>query len=258
MDGLVNKSKLYLQKHASTILTFLGSTGVVLTTVTAVRATPKAMQLIEEATDEKGEELTRLEIVKTAGKVYIPTVLSGTATIACIFGANILNKRSQALISGAYALLNESYDKYRSTVRTMYGEDTDDAIIARMVEDTKDVYISADCSRLYTPDEDESDKILFYDDMSKRYFNSTMANVINAQYHINRNLTLKGEVSLNEFYEFLGLESVEKGDILGWGSEFFSSGYMWLDFKNSISKLDDGLECFIVSCLYSPELLDQD
>lgn len=258
MDGLVNKSKLYLQKHASTILTLLGSAGVVLTTVTAVRATPKAMRLLEEATDEKGEELTNLEVVQTAGKVYIPTMLIGSTTIACIFGANIFNKRSQAVIASAYALLNESYDKYRSTVRTIYGEDTDDAIIARMVEDTEDVYISSDGFRLYTPDEDESDKILFYDDMSKRYFNSTMANVINAQYHINRNLTLKGEVSLNEFYEFLGLESVEKGDILGWGSEFFESGYIWLDFKNSLSRLEDGLECIIVSTLYSPELLSQD
>lgn len=255
MDGVVKKSKLYLQKHSPTILTLLGSTGVVLTAVSAVRVTPKAMRLLEEATDEKGEELTNLEAVQATGKVYIPTILIGTTTIACIFGANILNKHSQAVIASAYALLNESYDKYRSTVRTMYGEDTDDAIIERMVTNTEDVYISHDGSRIYTPSEDESDRLLFYDYTSKAYFDSTMANVITAQYHINRNLVLRGEVSLNEYYEFLGLDSVEKGDILGWGSEFFSDGNMWLDFKNSLVILEDGLECIVVYCLTPPEIL---
>ena len=54
---------------------------------------------------------------------------------------------------------------------------------------------------------------------------------------------------------FLGLEPVENGDILGWGSTFFETGFAWLDFENRLSRLEDGLECIIVSTLYLPELI---
>lgn len=53
----------------------------------AVRATPKAVKMLEEAESEKGEYLTKLEIIRAAGPIYIPSVLLGVSTIACIFGA---------------------------------------------------------------------------------------------------------------------------------------------------------------------------
>ena len=39
----------FVKRNASTILTVLGSIGVVTTTITAVKAIPKALRLIEEA-----------------------------------------------------------------------------------------------------------------------------------------------------------------------------------------------------------------
>ena len=47
----------FIKRNASTILTVLGSIGVVATTITSVKATPKALRLIEDAKQEKGEEL---------------------------------------------------------------------------------------------------------------------------------------------------------------------------------------------------------
>ena len=83
-----------------------------------------------------------------------------------------------------------------------------------------------------------------------------MASVINAQYHINRNLTLRGYTSINEFYEFLGLGQIEGGDDLGWMlDDLMESGIMWLDFDNRYTELDDGLECCIISTLYGEPTL---
>lgn len=65
-------ARLFVKRNASTILTGLGSIGVLATTITAVKATPKALRLIEEAEKEKGEELTKWEKVKTAVSSYIP------------------------------------------------------------------------------------------------------------------------------------------------------------------------------------------
>ena len=91
MNGLLNSSKVFFKKNSATILTCLGGVGVIATSIMAVKATPKALKIIEKAEEEKGEELTKTEIVKAAGVVYIPTVLTGVSTIACIFGANVLN-----------------------------------------------------------------------------------------------------------------------------------------------------------------------
>lgn len=74
-------ARLFVKRNASTILTGLASIGVVTTAVMAVKATPKALRLLEEAEQEKGEELTKWEKVKTAGSSYIPSVIVGTATI---------------------------------------------------------------------------------------------------------------------------------------------------------------------------------
>lgn len=52
-------ARLFVKRNPSTILTCLGGVVVVATKITAVKATPKALQLIEEAEKEKGEKLTK-------------------------------------------------------------------------------------------------------------------------------------------------------------------------------------------------------
>lgn len=73
-----------LYRPSPTILTVVASVGVIATSITAVRATPKAIKLLKEAELEKGENLTKLEIVRVAGPIYIPSALLGVSTIACI------------------------------------------------------------------------------------------------------------------------------------------------------------------------------
>lgn len=92
-----------------TILTCLATIGVVGTSIMAVKATPKALSRIKEAEKEKGSELSKWEAVKVTVPQYAPVVLTGTATVVCIWGANILTKRQQASLSSAYAFLDQSY-----------------------------------------------------------------------------------------------------------------------------------------------------
>lgn len=237
-------------KHASpTILTCAAALGVIGTAVLAIRATTKANQLLREATDERGGYLTTLEKVKVAAPVYIPTVLAGISTISCIIGANLLNKRQQATIASAYAMLNQTYQRYRKAAKTVYGEDADAKITAEMA---KDVYVNGD-GLIYDPSLDRiSDKLLFFDSNSQRYFQATIPAVLNAMYHLNRNLVLRGEVSLNEFFEFLGIDKIDGGDEIGWSAdELIEDGLMWLDFENVHTQLDDGMECCIISSCIS-------
>lgn len=240
-----------LYRSSPTFLTVVASVGVIVTTITAVRATPKAIKLLKEAELEKGENLTKVEIIRVAGPSYIPSALLGISTIVCIFGANALNQKKQASLMSAYAMLNESYKQYRKSAKIVYGENADGKIHAEMAKDA--MVATYDWGyQVYNMDMDsESERLLFYDLSSKKYFRTTMAAVLNAQYHVNRNLTVRGDCSLNEYLSFLGVEGIAGGDDIGW-----DIGYMmeelnlyWLDFDNYKSTLEDGLECIIIDTM---------
>jgi hypothetical protein len=237
----------------------VGAIGVVLTAIMAVKATPKAVDLIRADSRQNHDgdpyAYTKLEAVRSCWRCYIPAALIGLSTISCVFGANILNKRNQASLVSAYALLNQSYQRYRKAAKSVYGEDTDLKIKVQMARDT---YISADGYSIYSSDLDhpESEKVLCFDMYSQRYFRSTIASVLNAQYHLNRNLSLRGYVSVNEFYEFLGIDKINGGNEIGWSiDEFMDGGIMWLDFENDYVEMDDGMECHIIAAIVDPFIL---
>ena len=152
----------------STILTCISAIGVIATSVATAKAAPKAVQLLDEAKNEKGDELTILEKIKIVGPVYIPPIALGLSTIACIFSTNALSKRSQASMAGAYALLDSSYKEYKNKVRDIYGEEADSKIKEAVA---KDQY------------EEREDNLpegtqLFFDYNTGQYFNATMDEVL--------------------------------------------------------------------------------
>ena len=149
---LHQKAGRVLRKASPTILTCIGAVGVVATAVLAVKATPKALRLIEIAEDHRHDDdpnwtwspLTKTEIIKTTWKCYVPAVVTGAATIICIFGANTLNRRQQASLASAYALLNRSYNDYKRKLKELYGKEAHDNIMkALAVEKADKVDISA-------------------------------------------------------------------------------------------------------------------
>lgn len=244
---LINK------RSASTILTVIGGVGVVVTALMATNAKPKATKLLDKAREEKGEELTTFEKIKTAGPVYIPTIITGAGTIACIFGANILNKRQQASLMSAYALVDNSFTEYKNKLKELYGEEAHEEIInAIAVEKAREVSINAStlcANTCLTDDEACGEPVLFYDEWSGRYFESTIEQVITAEYHLNRNFVLRGYAVLNELYEFLGLDVTDYGSTVGWAVE---DELYWIDFNHNKVVLDDGLECFILETPWGP------
>jgi hypothetical protein len=135
MNNLLTGSKLFLKRNGSTILTCIGAAGTIGTAILAAKATPKAILLIEEAEKEKEEELTKLETVCVAAQAYIPSVVMGISTLVCIFGANSLNKRQQAALTSAYALLNTSYKEYKDKFKELYGEEASNRVIEEIAKD---------------------------------------------------------------------------------------------------------------------------
>jgi len=262
----------WLKKNTSTILTCLGAGGVVATVALAIKATPKALDKIQCAQVDKGEEilhklregaleksdagyilpkLTAIETLQACWKEYLPTVAVGTGSLICIFGANVLSSRQQASLASAYAALESAYQGYRRKVCSILGPDTD-AMIEKAVEQEK---------------QDIEDDLPPWDEVQTFYlpccgkaafFERTMEEVVQAEYHINRNLVLRGEVTLNEFLSFLGLDAVEEGDVIGWDCYIGETqyGYRWIDFNHRHYVTDDGLTVCSIDTPFAPHSLD--
>lgn len=239
---------LFCKRNAPTILTCVGAVGVVATSILAVKATPKATKLLKQAEEDKGEELTKMDIVRVAGPAYIPAIVTGVSTIACIFSANVLNNRQQAAITSAYALLDRSYKDYKKKVDELYGEAAGIRVreeIARDKYEEEDVF-----------DEEDDGKELFYDYFSERYFRSTLAKVRDAEYELNRYIVMQDYAYLNDFYEQLGLPPIDSGLELGWTPGGNEARYWqsWVDFIHEKVVTDDGLECTLVMFHQEPYL----
>ena len=244
LQKITNGTVSFVKHNSPTILTCIGAVGVVGTAVLTGKAVVKASKLLEEAKEEKGEDLTPMETLQVAGPTYIPAVLTGVATITCIFGANAMNKKKQATLLSAYTLLDRSYKDYKEKVDELYGEGSDRNVRNELAKDKYDeTNISVD-----------DNKQLFYDEFSERYFESTMEKVLEAEYELNHIITRDCGAFLNEFYELLGIDTVDYGDYMGWSSFALVEmhWYCWIEFEHTKVVMDDGLECIIISMKQEP------
>lgn len=247
------------RKHSPEILTGIGIAGMLSTTVLAVRATPKALMLIEEKKREKkfsvikdggDPDLTKLEIVKTAWKPYIPAAVTGAASVACLVGASSVNARRNAALAAAYALSESTLADYKEKVVETIGEkkaqEVKDAIAKDKVENDpvsrKEVVIT------------DKGETLFYESLSGRYFKSDYESIRSAVNTLNEQLLLDEYITLNEFYEAIGLDDIQPlGDQLKWRVNPDSSdkGLIQLDFSSQLT--DDMTPCAVIGFSNPPK-----
>ena len=258
-DKVLYNTKVFVKRNSSAILCCAAAAGVVATTVVAVKSTPKAMKLIQEREEEKGEKLTKLEVVKVAGPTYVPSILLGVSTIACIFGANVISKKQQATLVSLYSLLDSSYKSYKDNVKETFGEDADNKIAQTIANKHYGKVIDAnDNYDGNIPSEEVSGADIFMDFCTFGFFYSTMEDVKNAEKFINDILRMRGDVYLNEYKTALGLESTKIDYEMGWSTQLLNEhGFDEIIFTTEKVKLDNGKDCYILSVPVDPEILYQ-
>lgn len=244
IKGLVNKTKYFLGKHSPEILTGLGITGMLTSTVLAVTATPKALKLIENKKKElKTEELTPVEVVKTAWKPYIPAITTSIASIACIIGASKVNYKRNAALATAYSLSERTLSRYREKVIETIGERKEKAIRDKVNQDKVDKNKVSSSQVIIATSGDT----LCMDVISGRYFKSDMETIKEIVNKLNRRITYENYISLNEFYEEIGLDDIKTGDLLGWNID---SGLIEPTFSTCLA--ENGQPCIVLDFMVEP------
>lgn len=239
-----NGTKMMLTKHSPEILTGLGIAGMVTTTILAVQATPKALELLEEAEFDKQEKIKPIEAVKLTWKCYIPAAITGMVSITCIIGASSVNVRRNAALATAYKISETALTEYKEKVVETIGEKKEQAIKDSIAKDKVEKNPVKQQNIIVTGKGDT----LCYDELFGRYFKSDVDKLKKIENELNRRLLNEDYISLNEFYYEVGLDGVSAGDDLGW---YIDKGYIELEFSSQLAS--DGTPCLVVSFTTPPK-----
>lgn len=233
--------RFVLRKHSPEILTGIGIASMVGSTVLAVKATPKAAQLIEDKKYElEVDKLTPVETVKATWKCYVPATLSAASGIACLIGANTVQARRTAALATAYTLSESALKEYKEKVIETIGEKKEQAVrdgidkdrLAKNPVSRNEVIIT------------NKGNTLCYDHWSKRYFYSDIQTIRKIQNDLNEQLLtdIGGRVTLNDLYYELGLEPLPTiGDDLGW---YVDRGKIDIHIGSGLA--DDDRPCVVI------------
>ena len=196
------------------------------------------MQLIEEHKKElKADELTIKETVLTAWKPYIPAAVSTLASTACIIAGCTVNCRRNAALSTAYALSERALITYRDEVIKTIGEKKEKELRGRIAQSEVDKDKVSKQQIIIT----SKGNTLCKDSISGRYFKSDMDAIRKACNELNRKMMMENYISLNQFYDTIGLDHIKDGDYLGWNID---NGLIELDFDACISDTDE--PCIVI------------
>lgn len=246
MASFMQNMRLTLNKHTPEILVGFGIAGMLTTTVLAVSATPKALRLIEERKREEDvDSLPPVDVVKTVWKCYIPAAITAATSTACIIGACTKYQKRNTAIAAAYKLSETALSEYRNKVIETIGEKKEKLIREDIDKDRIEKNPVSRNEVIIT----EKGETLCYDYYSGRYFKSDIELIRRAANNLNREMTLGigMYVSLNEFYDEIGLDHVPLGDELGW---VVDKGLIDPDFSSHIT--DDGRPCLVLGFVTPP------
>lgn len=244
ITNFFKSTRKFIGKHSPEILTGIGVTGMITTTVFAVKATPKALILIEEKKKElEVEDLTAIETVKAAWRPYVPAALICVASTSCIVGASAVNSKRNAALATAYAISERTLVKYRDKVIETIGEKKEKEVREKVAQDDVNNNKVSSTQVIVT----EKGNTLCRDSISGRYFKSDIDKIKKVVNELNRQLIHQNYISLNEFYYELGLDSTKNGSYLGWNID---SGLIEVEFSACIA--EDDTPCIVVDYTIAP------
>ncbi len=242
----------FLKRKSPVILTGIGIAGMVTSTVMAVKATPKALALIEiqNMREEEGldEPMTKVDVVKLTWKCYIPSAAIGVVSIACLISANTVNGTQKAALATAYALSETTLHTYKDKMVELIGEEKAKEVQTAVAQKTIERAPIKDKEVIVTSKGD----YLCLEPMSGRYFKSDIESIRRDANELNRQMQTTLYVTLNDWYSQLGLKPVDGsiGETMGW---HIDNGLIDISFDACVA--GDGAPCLVLEYLSSPDYI---
>jgi hypothetical protein len=268
-----------ISKNSPTILTGIAVAGLVTTTILGIKATPKALSVIDDYVWERYENevemginnspeisfaewlgvdmeryswkdktnmISRRDTVKLTWKLYLPTIAFGVVTIACIIGANHISLRRNAALASIYGITEAAFKEYQTKVVETLGKGKE-----LKIRDE----ISGDRVKRNPPGTNEviftgKGEVMCYDSLSGRYFKNDIEKIRRAINTLNYDLRSDMFITLNQLYDELGLSNTGLGDQMGWDID---KGEISIDFSTQLT--ENGEPCLVLNYKVEPKFM---
>lgn len=238
--------------NSAAILTGVGVVGTVTTAVLAARGTVKAVRAIDEynalaaAANEDSstppETLSPAAKVGLVGQYYVPAIGSGITTITAILFSYKITSKQSAAFAAAYGISEKAFQEYKDKVVEKVGAKKENTITEAIAQDRVDANPLGNREVIVIGNGD----VLCYDDLSGRYFRSSIEAIKAAENKVNHEILNQNAVSLGTFYDHVGLAPTALDDQLGWNLDNL------LDVSYSATIADNGQPCISISFRTEP------
>lgn len=225
--------------------------GLIVSVIFAIKETPQAMENIESMKKEKeavGEEIRVVDIAKVAIPSYKKTIISTGTTLGFGLGTTVFNYKTQISLMAASAGLNNYISNYKESAKSIYGQDADDKIEANIGE-KRQVRLAYNMWN--------EDRITFPDHLGE-YIDSITGNsvvcyerdILDAEYHFQRNFALSGITNHGTFLDMIGIEHEQSAYDSEWS---MSEGYVWIDMDwEYVGDNDYGIPRYEINYIFDP------
>lgn len=233
---LLKQTEKLITDNSPMLLTSIGVAGTVGTAILASRASFKAAEVLQEheamlqyaakdvndsrqiyGLDDIKPEIVPLSLKQKAKLVwplYIPSIATGTCTIAAIVFANRIGTRRAAAIAAAYSVSEKAFTEYKDKVVEVIGEKKEEKLRGEIAQAQVDA-TSPGSGQVIVVNGD----VLCLESYTGRYFKSSYENIRNAENTIGAEVINNGFASLGDFYTELGLPRTSDCEEVGWTTD---------------------------------------
>ena len=257
----LGRQALVLQKHSPKIMFVAGVIGVGATVVLACRATLKVDDVLQDHekqmdkidlarrtididnnvhqyTDNDAKRDKMVVYSKTVVeliKLYGPSVVIGTASIAMLTGAHVVLSRRNVGLTAAYAAIEKGFREYRQRVSDEYGPDKERELRYDLTPCEVEDEAGNKSTVMVRKSGDKSIYARCFDELSTSWVDMDAGGEIynpiflrTTQAYMNDLLRSRGHVTLNDVYDALGMPRTKEGFVVGW--VLGSGGDDYIDF----------------------------
>lgn len=239
--SLWHKALGYGKKHTSQVM---GGIACGLTIASSILSGVAGYKSAELVNQQYKKPMSKKEIAKLTWKNYIPAALCCVGSVGLTAGSLVLSTKTQKSLIATCLALQTAHSEFVESGKTW-----DEFLEDRMRDELHDIADSI------TPG-----KKLFYLDggetnwLGSTYFESTMEDVLEAEYRLNRKYAFIGWQTCNDLRHLFDLVPIDGGDTIGWSMETMDGKFrcQWIEFEHEDVVIDEDLVCTVVHVM-SPQ-----
>ena len=253
---ILKPAQKVIANNSAAILTGVGVVGTVTTAVLTARGTVKAVRALDEynalaavhaAVQNEDSSVPPVQMTPVAkavfvGQHYIPAISSGITTITAILFSYKISSKQSAAFAAAYGISERAFQEYKDKVVEKVGAKKETTIVESLAQDKVDANPLGNREVMVIGAGD----VLCYDELSGRYFRSSIEAIKAAENKVNHAILNENAVSLGTFYDAIGLGGTQLDDQLGWNLD------RMLDISYSATITDRGEPCIVITFRTGP------